>query len=308
MIAAAVGFQCPACVRSGRQQLRRATRPQRLRRGLRAAAAVLAAACFVAALGWYGRTHLPAPLDPGAQSPQIDDPAAGAFDGTPAAGYAVGEAGLVLPSPAPVDGWSAAEVAETLDQTHRVLAAMVLDRRALVDHDPAVILALLAPASRDTVATFYRAPAESRAVPLISPKVRLADEQPRVSGTVTLRTATDDSCHPLEIVTNFVVVYPFATPSTGPGSRLVISRFADTWRRYRAADVGSEDRGLWFHSADGYAFNIDCAEFAAGLLAPPTAWSATDDDAVDDPDGFYDPARSLDLTSTCRLPSPSSHA
>ncbi len=321
MIEASVGFQCPACVGEGRRETRRLTRPGRVREQIRVGAAVLAVAAVVVA-GWYGREHL-RPTQGGAAGsyPTTSHPAgvyatsgtagspAGPFDGTPAAGFAAGEAGIAIPGAVALDGWSRAEVADALGKVRQLIAVMYLDRHVLVDHDPAGILSLLARSSRDPVTALYRDPGRNRAVPLISAGAQLADDPPRLNGRTTVRTATDDKRHPLEITTNFVAVYPFNAPDRGPGSRIAVSHLQFTWLLYHPDDVQSDDRGLLYRQSVGYASNIDCAEFDKGFLAPPNAGvplPGAGPGKPDNPDGYYDPNRSLNITSTCAGASASS--
>jgi hypothetical protein len=317
MVAAAVGFQCPACVREGHREAGKLTRGRRVRHQARVGAAAVLTVAVLAAVAWLVHGYLPARQDTSAaRYPRISHPPGvyatssasaaptGPFEGTPAGAYPKGEDGLAMPEAVAVDGWSRNEVADALGKVRQLLIGVYLDRRALVDHDPAGILPLLAPSAREYVAKVYREPDQLSGL-LISKKARLADEPPRVKGRTTVRTATDDERHPLELITNFVVAYAFDVPNRGPGSRLALSHFEFTWRFYRPDDVRPADRGLLLYKSSGYAFNVDCAEIAKGLLAPPTGVGTgigAAAGAQDDPGSYYDPDRSLQIQDTCGTP------
>lgn len=301
MISAAVGFQCPGCVSEGRRETRRLTRPYRVRNGARVAMSLLGFGALLAGAVWFGRGYAPSPGDSVAQPESPADYASDSFAGTPAADYASGEAGLVMPEAVAYEGWSKEEVANALLKVRQTLAAMYVDRQALVDHDPKAVVAGLAPSSQTQVAQLYQDPARFRAVPLISKKARLTEELPRVKGKVTVRAATDDQRHPLEVVTNYVVIYPFAVPDRGPGSRLAVSHVEFTWRVYHSAEVNPADQGLLYHGSTGYMYNIDCQESNNGFLAPPLGDSQTDPgtEQPEDPDRYFDPSQDLDINSSC---------
>lgn len=229
----------------------------------------------------------------------------GPFDGTPAARYPRGEAGFVMPKAKPVKGWTAKQVAAALVKVRGVWIAMYLDRRSLVDHDPSKVLAAMAPGSRKYARERYRDPANPEPAVLIADSVRLSDETPRVKGRTTVRAGTDDGLRTLEIVTNYVIVYPFDVPDRGPRSRIAIVHKQITWQVYRDGDVRASARGVWLVESKGYTANIDCAAGLKGRLAP---WRMDanpvprPDESWYDPDSFYDPDRSLDIKGGCQAP------
>ena len=236
------------------------------------------------------------------------------FEQTPAATYAQGEAGIVMPPATTLSGWTEAQVAEALAQIRQALIARYLDRKVIVEHDPTVLLAQLAPSLRDEERRRFAEPAVTRSAVLISPGVRLAGEPPRVSGRSTVRTARhDNGLTALEVITNYVVVYAFDVPDRGVGSRLALIHQEITWAVYPPKKVAKPDRGLWIMSAPAYVFNIDCSEAERGLLAPSRPdRTATDQPSPEpdtdpepgadpdyDPDQYYDPDRALDIGDTC---------
>jgi hypothetical protein len=308
--------------RAHRRDRWRAAFRRRPRRRARRGPALLLVVALLAAAGavWTARDRFAPWTGAASPFPTTSHPAGayatttatarptGPFDGTPAARYARGAAGFALPAPARTGAWSAADVRAVLARVRAALAALYVDRRALVEHDPAALLRLLAPTDRARVREGYRKPGRATAGPLVSPTVRLSAEPPRVDGRTTIRAVKDDSGTPhLEIITNYVVVYAFDVPDLGPGSRLVVVHEAITWWYYRGERVAPRDRGLWLAGGPGYTFGMDCAEARKGLLAPARPgpeWPGRADPTPEgyDPEAwksYYDRERSLDVQSTC---------
>jgi hypothetical protein len=224
------------------------------------------------------------------------------FADTPAEKYVEGAAGFVLPPAGPVGTFTTAQVAESLDQIRHVLTAIYLDHRLLVDHDPAALLALIAPSTRDDIRKQYADPTKATLGVLISPAVRLAADQPRVDGRTTIRAAKDsDGREVLEIITNYVVAYAFDRPDRGPGSRIALAHQQISWWVYHSNAVRTGDRGLWLNTFDGYQFNVDCVEFRKGLLAPDLGRGGVSSSVSPEPDaGYYDPDHTLGIPESCR--------
>ncbi|HEX6873162.1 MAG TPA: hypothetical protein VF163_18850, partial [Micromonosporaceae bacterium] len=131
----------------------------------------------------------------------------------------------------------------------------------------------------------------------VAPGHSLTSDAIRVKGRVTFRATKEDDIRLLEVITNFVWVYPFAGTANKPGDRLVIVHDEVHWVFPVDADVEKSSRGMWINEAQGYASNIDCDLLDQSLLAlgKPTFVPG----AGDDPDTAFDPDRSLDIEGTC---------
>ncbi len=229
------------------------------------------------------------------------------FADTPAANFPKGAAGFTMPPATGLDGFTEAQVSTALDQVHAALVAAYLDRNTLVGHNPEALAKLLAPDYRATVRQQFADPAKGVVAVLISPKVTLADEPPRVSGRTTVAASLDENGRPfLAITTNYVLVYPFK-PAGPDGNRIALAHAEVTWAYYRTSRVAASSRGLWVHTMRAYRSAIDCAEANKGLLSPylgggasphpTTTRSAQPGD--DNADSYYDPNRSLDIPDDC---------
>jgi hypothetical protein len=227
--------------------------------------------------------------------------AAGPFEGTPAATFPEAADGLTMPTATAVKGWSAKQVGTHLAQVKKALEIMLLDERALIRHDPAEVLRMFAPADRSWIEESYTKPAEGVLGPLISGTARLSQHEPRIKGRTTVRGITDDGLHPLEIITNYVVVYPFDVQDLGPESRTAVFHVDIVWRIYPEDEVYERDQGLTIEEANNYMYGMDCAEADRGFLAPSPPLDGPGGLAGphDDPDSFYDPERSLEVGDGC---------
>ena len=228
------------------------------------------------------------------------------FGGTPAATYPVGEAGITMPPAVAIGQFSVDQVAVSLDQVRRALIAGRLDRRMLVDRDPSGFLALLAPASADNVRGWFAKGEFETLGSQLAPGARLLPQLPRVSGRTTMRAAAQsDGLRYLEIVTNYVWVYPVDGPDLGVGSRLVIVHDEVHWGFYRPIDVTKRDVELQVIDTQAYEYNVNCAQGAKGLLALPGGeGDLAPYRSPEDPDQYYDPNRSLDIPNDCQSLAP----
>lgn len=210
----------------------------------------------------------PEPSAAGAKAAAPADP----FTGTPAARYARGRAGLVLPRPAQVGTWGSAEVAKVLRRTRDVLVAARLDPRVVEQGRTAGYLQLLAPATRPMVRT-----AISKGGPGLGYVTRLGpgstlDESAaiRVAGKMTARAGKDGQ---LIVNADYVWVYPLksatAAADDGPGATLVVLHTVESYEWYRPEAIAASDRGLRPGGGNSYTFNMDCTLVRNGLLALP---------------------------------------
>jgi hypothetical protein len=120
----------------------------------------------------------------------------------------------------------------------------------------------------------------------------------RVKGRVTFRATKEDGIRLLEVITNFVWVYPFSGSLSKPGDHLVIVHDEVHWAFPVEADVEKSSRGMWINEAQGYASNIDCALLDQSLLALGKPRLVPGGSAEDD-NAAFDPNRSLDIKDTC---------
>jgi hypothetical protein len=221
----------------------------------------------------------------------------GPFEGTPAAQYAEGDLGITLPAGTAVPGFTAAQVNTRLQQVKRALVASRLDPAMLMSHDPNPLLKLLSPEAAKEIKSYFDTQKFFGFATQVAPGYTLTADKVRVSGRVTFRGNTSDGVRLLEVITNFVWVYPFAGALREPGDHLVIVHDEVSWAIPVEADVNKNYRGLRVSAWDAFASNMDCDLLKKSLLGlgkpqPVTASTADDNSA-------FDPSRSLNVTSTC---------
>ncbi|MEV6348706.1 hypothetical protein [Actinoplanes sp. NPDC051851] len=198
-----------------------------------------------------------------------EEPAvAGPFHGTPAAAYPVGEAGIVMPEPAAVQGFTAAQVESALGTVRSALIAGRLDDDMLTAHKPDTFLKTLSPTERQRVAKWFEGADFTGVATWIDRSVQLDPaEKPRVSGVVTVASATDDDGRRLiRITTNFIWVYAFIGQFNASPVAAVHDEIQ--WDFPDTTNLRDADRGMWIHSTTSYTALIDCDAIAKGLLAP----------------------------------------
>ncbi len=219
-------------------------------------------------------------------APRQSRPAAlGPFDGTPAASFTAGAAGITMPEPEAVDGWSASQVSKALSMVKQALVAGHLDRRMLVRRQTDAFVALFAKDARSEIRDRFLAGRFSGAAVRVAPTATLAAEQPRVRGTTEVGTSTaGNGLAVLEITTNYIWVYPFAGASASPGDRLVIVHDTQRWWIYHRGEVTSASAGLWLNRSEAYAFNTDCGIDKAYIAPPPAGQRKIPPVTIYDPD------------------------
>jgi hypothetical protein len=255
------------------------------------------AASFLEGLG---KDPVPTGAVPSGISATSDATAAptGPFVGTPAAEYPEGEDGITMPPAAAVTGFSKSAVAAALAEVKKGLIAARLDPKMLVERDPSDLLALLAQDSRDGIRKDFTSNNFFTFASQIAPGYDLTSDEVRVRGRVTFRASTEGDIRLLEVITNFVWVYPFSGELKEPGDHLVIVHDEVHWVFPVEADVERSSRGMWINEASGYVSNIDCSQLDRSLLAlgkPQLVPGGADED----PDAMFDPNRSLEIEDTC---------
>lgn len=229
--------------------------------------------------------------------------AKGPFNGTPAAAFPSGEDGLVMPAAQAVGAWSEEEVTDALGKVKTALVAGHLDRRMLVDHDPSALLALLSPAGRDHLATAISEGRYALTAVRIAKDAKLAAEPARVSGRTTYREGVWDDLPVLEVITNYVWVYPFDVPQTWTGEQVVVVHSEEHWYFPKDDAVAGDDRGMNLGRVDGYFSGMDCAQAGAGFTAPgrggvdPSARPGSQ--STEAPEAYFQPDHTLDIGDGC---------
>jgi hypothetical protein len=301
-----------APLESGQKQRRRVrTRRRKWGTGRKVAvlvSVVLLLAGVVAGINYIVDTFTADRLTPAA-APAAPVPAAtptrrimGPFEGSPAANYAEGAAGVVMPRATKIAEWSAADVGRDLAAVKSALIASHLDHRVLVSRDTSAFLAMLAPADRSQVRKDFANPKTRGYVVEIAPGTKLLPDQPRVAGKTTIAAASDQGGRHLEIVTNYVWVYPFDAPTAMDDQRQVVVHDEIHWRFFRPGRVIRDDLGLWAGAYRSYAFKMDCALLDKGLIAPANPSVVGGGPAMapgDEGNRYYDPNHSLDVPNGC---------
>lgn len=227
------------------------------------------------------------------------------FAGTPAANWADGEAGIVLPAPEAVGGFSASQVAQATALVRDVLVASRIDPKLLVSHDPSSYLGLLAEDARRQLEPSFSSGRELEVqslVSLIASGSTLLPVEPKVSGTMSVRPGNAGE---LVIHTNYVFAYAFE-PSTqlrlvDAMNTIVVVRADVDYKLLDGDRWRPASRGLWFDDATGFGYSIGCEAYRKGFLAPVTSERTVtkQQDGVD-PDTYFDPTSALPPPGGCR--------
>ena len=225
--------------------------------------------------------------------------AAGPFDGTPAADYAEGSAGIMLPAAKPTAGISRKQVDAALSKVRKALIAGRLDRRMLAKHDTSAFLALFPRDLRRELVGDFRSAQFSSFATWIDPSAELMPIKPRVSGRTTYRAATWGGRRGIDVVTNYVWVYAFTEGGAHPGGHLAVVHDEVTWFLPVPGPREAAPE-LRIRATQSYAYGMDCKALKKGLLAPSNPNDpGPAEPNPEDPDSYYNPDRSLKVGDTC---------
>jgi len=247
----------------------------------------------VGATGAYPTASVPAGI--GATSTQSAAPT-DPFAGTPAATYPKGAAGITLPRAAAVTGFTAAQVDADLKRVRAAMIAGRLDDTMLTGHDPARLIAMLAPDQRAVAGRWFHGVSFTRVATWIDPAVKLDPrEQPRVSGRVTYSSVVSGGLRTLRVTTNFIWVYAFVVPDRP----LAAVHDEVDWEFPATANLRAGDRGMWVGNTKSYSAWVDCAASYRGLLAPTRAGAAPRPSDSEDPMALLRADHALEIADDC---------
>jgi hypothetical protein len=227
------------------------------------------------------------------------------FESTPAARWPDGAAGIVLPEPKAVGAFSAEQVTDATRLVRDVLVASRLDRRMLVNHDPAAYLDLLSPDARRQLEPLFGGGQEPRVqslVSLVAPGSTLLPVEAKVSGSMSVKQGKVGE---LVVHTNYVFAYAFEPPTrlrlVDAMNTIVVVR-ADVDYILRVGNRWAPTSlGLWFDDAAGFGYSIGCDAYRKGFLAPVTTERSVTKQPDDvEPGAFFDPTAPLPPAGGCR--------
>jgi hypothetical protein len=170
--------------------------------------------------------------------PAYGGPPADPFAGTPAAHWANGAAGIILPVPEPAGGFTAAQVEAAYETTRNLLIAQNLDRTTLLGGAPTAFANLLDPKERaQFVAQLNKVGLAKDGSPLAS-RGWVASFAPgttvlvgnviKVRGTMSSRAATDQGSQVLDINVNFRFAYAVEPPRAPQDWMRVVGQVSGT--------------------------------------------------------------------------------
>ncbi|MEV6906585.1 hypothetical protein [Amycolatopsis sp. NPDC051071] len=225
------------------------------------------------------------------------------FDGTPAAAWAEGLAGITVPAGQALGRFTAKEADAAYRTVTEAISAARLSSRALQDKDGSELLALLAPNERvrlEARLTSKLTAEKGRYLTLIGPS-RLLQVRPRMIGSLTAKTREKGE---LIIHASYATAYAFdAHPgeARSPMDIVPIIRDEQDYVIRKAPPFEKADAGLSFGEGSGYSSHMACDAFKVGILAPQYADKSNVVDgapAVDEAD-TYDPTKPLPSTGNC---------
>lgn len=227
------------------------------------------------------------------------------FDGTPAANWPDGEAGVVAPPAAAVGPFTAQQVDEAFAKVRQAVITSRLDRAVLEGHDVERYLSLLAKDSQKNMRPVFGAdPREAHAYATrLAKGFKLLPAAPKVRG----RMWAEKGSRPGELVvhTNYVFAYAFApdTPDKLTNAMDIIA--VDRWDVDYSVLTGkytASSLGVWPVRSQGFTYSMGCEALRAGFLAPAYSERRADATASAPPGNggaYFDPGSELPASSTC---------
>lgn len=265
-------------------------------------AAIVVVVGLVLAGVWYF-------ANPSGGSLAVGDDPAWSFDpqrpyaGTPAETWADGEAGIILPPPAAVAGFTAEEVGKALQDVKKLLVTSRLDRSVIETGNVESVLALVSPFTRD----YVRPELDNEGawgesfVTRLAPGFRLLPVSPKVNGTVSVEAGAEKG--ELKIRTNLLYAYAFEVNATNtvadPLDTVATVRWQADYLVRSADEWGKNAAGLDFGPTEGYTYSMACEPSKQGLLAPAYSGKSKLGLEKEDEKRYFDPSASLQVEGTC---------
>ncbi|GAB3903341.1 hypothetical protein GCM10029964_095130 [Kibdelosporangium lantanae] len=207
------------------------------------------------------------------------------FATTPAAGWADGEAGLVVPEATAVNGVGAATVAKALDQARAAVVESHLDRRVIQDGNVDLYAALFAHDAQQEIRD------DNGQLRLrIKPGFTLLDVPPKVKGTLSVTAG--DKRGQLVVHANLAIAYAFNTDNP---DQLRDAMDIVSVTRYDQKYVYLDDsfvkvaQGLWAGDTQSLWYSVACTPSKDHLLAPAYSEAKSGVGAMPDTSAAFDP-------------------
>jgi hypothetical protein len=299
---------------AGSADVERLAQDHRRQRWLMTAIGLLAAGLMLTLLiqigtfdGLFAPERTPGAAEPGDTQASVTADSAvdqsRPFATTPAAYWLDGAAGIVIPEAQAVAGHSVPQVQEAFHQVRDILVVSRLDRRLLVNHDPAAFLAALAPDARRQLAPLFGSGREVEVQSLVSMVDRghaLLPVEPKVTGQMWAQAGDAGE---LVVHTNYVLAYAFRTGNPGQivdaMDLLVVVRAEVDYVLRTGARWTPDSQGWWYGKVDGYAYSIACDSYRRGFLAPVSAEQTTGRAPRTNPNAYFDPTGPLPAVGSC---------
>ncbi|MBX6387232.1 MAG: hypothetical protein IRZ07_30365, partial [Microbispora sp.] len=179
-----------------------------------------------------------------------DDP----FAGTPAAEYADGEQGLVMPPARPLGGLTEEEVGRALLRVRRLLSAAHLDPATVRGGRPEKFIRLLHPRQRETfLSRLDDGPSGTRSwlFSLAPGTAEPVGDVVKVSGETTLSKRSGGG---VSIETDYLFVHPVGRPGASPIVTRVVEHHKSEFSAYRE----NGKLVVWVTADRSALFGADC--------------------------------------------------
>ncbi|WP_297613786.1 hypothetical protein [Nocardia sp.] len=194
------------------------------------------------------------------------------FDNTPAANWASGAAGIVLPPATPIGRFSAEQVTTAMTRAQQLIVLARLDQHVLGTGDAEPVLALLAPGQVADLRPKLTPGNESQnwwVTAKLAPGFQLLPAAPRVNGSMSEALDKDGE---LTIKTNYIVAYAFSAPDQSkvhdPMDIIVVARQETEYTLIDDSGYDAASQGVWFGEINAFTYAGDCSWFRKGFLAP----------------------------------------
>lgn len=226
------------------------------------------------------------------------------FAKTPAANWADGPAGIVVPEDKAVKGFTAEQVAAATRQVREVLIASRLNPVLTTEHDPAPFLDLLAADAQGQLRPLFGSGREAEAQALVSLIARgatLLPVAPKVNGQMSVKAG---GAGELIVHTNYVFVYAFDPPRpedvVDVMDAIVVVRAEVDYVLRIGPRWTPGSQGWWYGDTGGYGYSIACEAYRQGYLAPAFSDNAsTDVRPRQDRNAYFDPTSPLPAAGGC---------